>query len=490
MYEWFHQWSRPYDAYEIDEAILLLFLLGTAGHAYALRSEMRKKQEIKRRISAEEELNWLSKHDSLTGLPNRRYLQEVIQGYTDEAGGHVGVLSIDLDGFKKANDLLGHAGGDIVLIEVAKRLSSFAPLKHVFRLGGDEFVGLVDLSGGYDLMEVAETLRDTLSQPVKCEGVVHAIGASMGVACYPDDSKTFDDVIHFADLAMYAIKRMGDETVMRFNAGMLAANDERAKIEKDLQKALDDGEIRPHYQPLIDLTSNEVYGFEALARWERPGHGNVSPEHFIRVAEDMGIITRLSEELLRLACIDAMEWPNDIILSFNLSPVQLKDPLLGLRIVKIINQVGFPSHRLELEITESALVQDVEHASEIVSQLRSIGVKLSLDDFGTGYSSLSQLSQLDFDRLKVDQSFISNFKDNEKQMAIVKTILLLSESLGLSTTAEGIENREQLAILKELGCGCGQGYLLGRPVDSASALDLVAQHRKRSDLRQSLDQAG
>ncbi|WP_394699116.1 putative bifunctional diguanylate cyclase/phosphodiesterase [uncultured Cohaesibacter sp.] len=478
VFEFVHSLTHDFEVYELDELVLLIFLIGNAGYYYAYRSEAKKNREILLRASAEDELDWLSKHDSLTGLPNRRFLQELLNEKAESdpssIGTGLGVLSIDLDGFKKANDLLGHSGGDAVLMEVSERLKSYDGIDVAVRQGGDEFLALVDRAKGRDPMDVAEEVRAILCEPVTCDGVTHIIGASIGISYYPEDNSDLAKVVQYADLAMYEIKRLKDQSVVRFEPYMDEASHERAKMETDLLTAMNAGEIRPHYQPLVNLETNAIYGFEALARWTRPGYGPVSPEAFVRVAEDMGVITKLSDDLLRMACLDAKAWPDELILSFNLSPVQLTDPLLGLRITKILDSVDFPPRRLEVEITESALVQDFDRAADILAQLRSIGVKLSLDDFGTGYSNLSQLSKLDFDRLKVDQSFIRNFQSEPKQMAIVKTVLSLGNSLGLYTTAEGIENQEQLKVLQELGCGCGQGYLLGRPVDAAATLEMIS----------------
>ncbi|WP_350334349.1 putative bifunctional diguanylate cyclase/phosphodiesterase [Coralliovum pocilloporae] len=484
-FEMLVDFMEEHESWDLDELFLAVIMLGIAGFFNAYRYHFRQRKEMERRLQAESDLDWLSRHDNLTGLPNRHYLKQFIErtdyGSMEDSNKKYGLISVDLDGFKKANDLLGHAGGDRLLKEVAERITSNKAVKMAFRLGGDEFLAIVSLTQATKFDDIAKQLHADISQPILIDGITNHIGASIGLARYPEDGDTLKDVIHNSDLAMYSAKRSGKNTIAFFETPMLALSIERSRLEQDLLAAMANDEIRPHYQPLIDLKTGKLRGFEALARWNRDGHGFVPPEKFISVAEDIGVITELSDKLLLQACRDAKTWPDDLTLSFNLSPVQLSDRLVGLRVISILGEAEFPPHRLEVEITESSLVQDMDTASFILKALHNAGVRIALDDFGTGYSNLSQLSQLNFDRIKIDRSFINNFETDEKQMRIVKTILSLGEGLGLHTTAEGIEEMEQLSILKDLGCQYGQGYHLGKPVDAEETTRFINNHLGRGE---------
>lgn len=482
-FEMLVEFMEDHESWELDELFLAVIMLGFAGFFNAYRYYSSRRKEIERRLQAESDLDWLSRHDSLTGLPNRHYLKQFIEradhSAKEDSGRKYGLISIDLDGFKKANDLLGHAGGDKLLKEVAERITSNKAVKMAFRLGGDEFLAIVSLKQTTTLDEIARQLHRDISQPILIDGITNHIGASIGLARYPEDGDKLKDAIHYSDLALYSAKRSGKNNIASFETSMLALSIERSKLEQDLLAAMANDEIKPHYQPLIDLKTGKLRGFEALARWNRNGQGFVPPDKFISVAEDIGVITELADKLLLQACHDAKTWPDDLTLSFNLSPVQLSDRLVGLRVISTLAKAAFPPQRLEVEITESSLVQDMDTASAILKGLHNAGIRIALDDFGTGYSNLSQLSQLKFDRIKIDRCFISNFETDEKQMRIVKAILSLGEGLGLHTTAEGIEKMEQLSILKELGCQFGQGYHLGRPVDAEQTARFIDEHLGR-----------
>jgi EAL domain-containing protein (putative c-di-GMP-specific phosphodiesterase class I) len=273
---------------------------------------------------------------------------------------------------------------------------------------------------------------------------------------------------------MYDSKRHGRNTLRRFDRSMNETLTQRSAAEAALRDAIERREIVPHYQPLIDLETGRVRGFEALARWRGADGGMVPPTIFIELAEDAGLITRLSEQLLRQACVDARSWPTDTVLAFNISPTQLTDNLLGLRIVQILIETGLPPTRLEIEITETALVRDTTAASAILASLHEAGVSIALDDFGTGYSSLSQLSKLKFDKVKIDQSFVSSFEGDEKQEKIVRAIIGLGQGLGMVTTAEGIEDKAQFDRLRAMGCDFGQGYLFGRAIPQDAIAAFIA----------------
>lgn len=480
VFELLVSFMEQHEAWDLDELFLAVVAIGLAGAFNTYRYQWRKRQEVVNRLRAESDLDWLSRHDSLTGLPNRHSLKQFIARIDDDCleqdCKHYGLVSVDLDGFKKVNDLLGHAGGDKLLKQVADRITAIKAVKLAYRLGGDEFLIIVDLKCGSKLEEIAQDVNRILVEPIVIEGVTNHIGASIGLARYPEDSECLNHAIHCADLAMYTAKRSGKGGIVVFEPSMLAQSMERSHLERDLLEAMANGEIRPHYQPLIDLRTGELCGFEALARWNRNGEGYVSPETFISVAEDMGIITELSDKLLLQACLDAKTWPPHLLLSFNLSPVQLSDRLIGLRVLSVLGEAQLPPNRLEVEITESSLVQDMDTATYILRGLHNAGVRIALDDFGTGYSNLSQLSRLYFDRIKIDRSFIANFATNEKKISIVKAILALGEGLGLEATAEGIEEMEQLSILQDLGCQCGQGFHLGKPVDAQQTAQFIKDY--------------
>ncbi len=480
---------ETHESWEFDELLLAVVMIGLAGAFNYYRHLIRQRMEAQRRVRAESDLDWLSRHDSLTGLPNRHYLKSFVET-TDGGFGEqkdkdpdaaYGLISMDLDGFKKVNDLTGHAGGDRLLSQVAERITAHDAVQLAFRLGGDEFLAVVNLNKTPDVKTIAEELSQSLLAPIVIDGITNNIGVSMGLAKFPQDSADLTGAINNADIAMYHAKRSGKNCVAVFEPEMLELKIERSKLEQDLLAAMARNEIKPYYQPLFDLKSGDLRGFEALARWNRIGHGYVSPDKFIPLAEDMGVITELSDKLLLQACKDAKTWPADLTLSFNLSPVQLSDRLVGLRILSVLGETGLPPHRLEVEVTESSLIIDMETASVVIESLHKAGVRIALDDFGTGYSNLSQLTNLYFDRIKIDRSFIASIKTDEKQMRIVKTILSLGEGLGLYTTAEGIEELEQMSILQDLGCDCGQGFHLGKPVDAVETAQFIVEHFRQKD---------
>lgn len=475
-FEMMVEFMEAHESWDLDEIFLAIVSLGILGFIYAIRRHMEARDELRKRVTAEGDTEWLAHHDILTHLPNRRFLSEFTKKIDTASKGTEGlsyaVYSIDFDGFKKANDLLGHAGGDELLQKMATRLKSLISAELIVRLGGDEFLVIANMANHPNVMKLAEDIRDVITKPTKIGGIHAQVGVSIGISLFPCDADNLHDVVRYADAAMYSAKGEGGNNIREFDGSMHELLLERATLEADFRLALEKNEIVPYYQPLVDLETGRIWGFEALARWNRPGHGYVSPEEFIVLAEDIGLITKLSDQLLLQACQEARSWPDNLHLSFNLSPLQLTDNIIGLRIVKALAESGLQADRLEIEITESALVQDFETATQILEKLRGVGVKIALDDFGTGYSSMSHLSKLQFDRIKIDRSFISDFEADPKQYNIVKAMIDLGNGLDLLTTAEGIEEESQLASLQELGCGCGQGYLFGKaiPANKISAL--------------------
>ncbi|WP_246103005.1 putative bifunctional diguanylate cyclase/phosphodiesterase [Rhizobium straminoryzae] len=465
-------WISQHEDYQADEVMLSLYVVGVLGILYGALRIVDLKQERKRREQAERRADWMAVHDSLTGLHNRHSLEDKLNQMGRRNGGRFAMLIIDLDGFKRINDLVGHQAGDAVLQAVADSLREHVASDSVFRLGGDEFVVFVDKAAAAP--QLARTLLQALNRPVVFRDTSLDVGASIGMASCPDNASDARECLRCADAAMYAAKAAGRGALRAFDNSMREQMLLRDRDERALRDAITAGRIKPFYQPIIDLSDNRICGFEALARWEREDGIVVSPGDFIPLAEETGLILELTESLLTTACQDAMTWPGDILLSFNISPIQLQDPLLGVRILRILSAAGLPPSRLEIEITETALIQDVRTAATILGDLRTAGITIALDDFGTGYSSLAHLSNLSFDKIKIDRSFVSSFQDQERQEKIVKAIVGLGIGLDVPTTAEGIETANQLASLTGMGCTYGQGYLFGRAVPAAEAAIMLS----------------
>jgi diguanylate cyclase (GGDEF)-like protein len=477
LYELFFDFSRTHEGWQLDEIFTTLSVVGLFGLIYSTLRIKDLSREVKRRRQAEENVEWTACHDVLTGLPNRRLLNAVIAQLCQRNDEHYGVFSIDLNGFKKSNDLFGHEHGDIVLKTVAERLQNLLPEDYIFRIGGDEFLVIAECTRHSDLGALGLRIIRAIDKPVSSNGAVTDVGASVGHARYPGDSADLKTVINYSDCAMYVAKRRGRNQHAAFVPSMQEDMIKRVKLETDLKAAIASHEIVPYYQPLVHLSTKRIVGYEALARWEISPGVFVSPSEFVPLAEDVGLISELTDVLLRQACRDALTWPSDTMLSFNISAAQLSDRLLGLRILKILEETGLPVARLELEVTESALIQDPDTAKMILESLSQAGIMLALDDFGTGYSSLSQLSNFQFDTIKIDQSFVASFEHSEKQDKVIKAIIAMGAGLGVKVTAEGIEDEEQLIKLEALGCHIGQGYYFGRPAAEAEILRVLPERK-------------
>ena len=460
-------------------------IAGLMGLVYTILRMRVLSDEIARRKDAELRSDWAAKHDALTGLYNRRGLSAVLEGFysRDCSQNSYAMFGIDLDGFKKVNDLLGHEGGNAVLKVVADRLRSTPGNDYVFRLGGDEFLVACKVTPGFDAEAKGRELVEEISRPMDGGGATVDFGASVGVAIYPDHETDIELVIHYADCAMYEAKRAGKNRVVLFDQDMEDALQKRILLEAELKQGLKERSIKPYYQPLVDLRTNRIVGFEALARWEITPGRFVPPMEFIALAEETGMIVELTEQLFRLAVEEAMHWPSGMVLSFNLSPIQLGDRMLGLRLMKILGEFGMPPSRLEVEITETALMKDTETAYAVLADLMKSGIRIALDDFGTGYSSLSQLAGYRFDKIKIDRSFVSSLSDNDRQDKVVRAILALSNSLGAKTTAEGIEDPAQLELLRHLGCDVGQGFLFGKAIPAEQIPALISSMNDQGDAR-------
>jgi diguanylate cyclase (GGDEF)-like protein len=440
-------------------------------------------EHLAARQKLEAQLTHMAHHDGLTALPNRLLFREEMERELARArrGEPVAVLCVDLDHFKRVNDTLGHAAGDALLQAAAERLRACVrETDIVARLGGDEFAIVQVLADQPRAATVlAERLIADLSRPFDIEGHQVVVGASVGIALAPSDGTEADQLMKSADMALYRAKADGRGVLRYFESEMDAKMQARRALELDLRKALAEREFELFYQPIVDLQSNRVAGFEALLRWNHPTQGLISPGEFIPIAEDMGLIVPLGEWVLRRACLEAAGWPDNIKVAVNLSPAQFKSKTLALAVTSALADSGFPANRLELEITESVLLQDNETVRAILHQLRDLGVRISMDDFGTGYSSLSYLRSFPFDKIKIDQSFVRDMCLHDDSIAIVRAVAGLGRNLGMSTTAEGVETNEQLGRLRDEGCTEVQGYLFSRPLPASEVPRLLAQIHKQ-----------
>jgi len=434
-------------------------------------------EDITEQRQQEARIRHLARHDALTELPNRiQFLEEMAASEAGlDRGDKLAVLCIDLDHFKEVNDTLGHAIGDKVLKQVSARLWGSTRENDVLaRLGGDEFSLLLrGVEKPADAAAIADRITRTMSTPFSIDGHQITIGASVGIAMAPDDGTTTDQLMKNADLALYRAKAEGRSTFHFFERGMDQAIQHRRQIEAGLRQALARKELRLVYQPLVGLKEDRVTCLEALLRWDHAEKGTISPAEFIPIAEETGLIVPIGEWVLREACRTAMTWPTDARVAVNLSTVQFKNNKLYETVVAALHESGLPPTRLELEITESLLLAESEPTLQTLHKLRALGVRISMDDFGTGYSSLSYLRSFPFDKIKIDRSFMRDLEQKGDSLAIIKAVIGLGHSLGMSTTAEGIETEEQLAAVREQGCNEVQGFLFSPPIDAKAVIEML-----------------
>ncbi|WP_245517654.1 EAL domain-containing protein [Methylorubrum sp. Q1] len=420
----------------------------------------------------------MARHDALTGLPNRRLFQETLSREIEGArrdGGWVAVLCCDLDRFKAVNDTFGHPAGDALLRVVAGRLrGALREDDVVARLGGDEFAIILPSRGKpRRIAAVARRLIQAAGRPVDLGGRATTVGVSIGVAVWPKHGDSADTLFMNADIALYRAKDSGRNTFRLYESGMALAVATRNLLEIDMRESIRSGGFALHYQPIFALADGAPQGFEALLRWNHPLRGPISPAAFIPLAEESGLITQLGAWALHAACREAASWPGDLRVAVNVSAVQFRKSGLEQSVMRALAASGLPAGRLELEITESVLMQDSDAVIGSLHRLRAMGVRIALDDFGTGYSSLSYLCRFPFDKIKIDRSFIRDI-DEPVAAAVVRAVVGLGERLGMTITAEGVETEEQLARVRRKGCTEVQGFLLGRPLPAAQAMALVA----------------
>ncbi|MCW6512835.1 putative bifunctional diguanylate cyclase/phosphodiesterase [Lichenifustis flavocetrariae] len=424
----------------------------------------------------------VARTDILTGLPNRQRFYEAAEVIlAEQTPQGRALLLIDLDRFKSVNETFGHDAGDEVLKLVAARLRGVVRGGDLLaRLGGDEFALVLGQDGtllqsGNEADAVAARIVTILADPFVIHGSAVQIGASVGISIQDPPLITVSDLMHRADVALSRAKLDGRRCVRIFEPEMDVEMRSRVLLERDLRQAVAQDVVVPHYQPLVDLRTGALVGFEMLARWPHPTRGMVPPDVFIPLAEDLGLIGALTEGLMRQACREATSWPHALTLACNLSPVQLCDPGLPGAIRAVLNETGLLPSRLELEVTESALVGDLALARASLGQLKVLGVRLAIDDFGTGYSSLRHLQSLPFDKIKIDRGFVAGMADNIDSGKIVSAVVGLGRSLGLVTVAEGIETETIAGLLRDLGCDIGQGWLFGRPVSADQIVTILSE---------------
>jgi diguanylate cyclase (GGDEF)-like protein/PAS domain S-box-containing protein len=432
----------------------------------------------------EEQLAHQALHDSLTALANQSLFRDRVNHALtrlDRTRGHLAVLFLDLDNFKTVNDSLGHSAGDLLLVEVAARLQScLRSGDTAARLGGDEFAVLLeDLASDGDAVVLAERVIRAFEQTFTVEGTEVSATVSVGIACASPASST-DQLLRNADLAMYTAKRAGKGRFEIYEGTMHAAAVKRLYAEAELRRAIESHELRPHYQPIVDLTTGETVSLEALARWQHPDRGVLSAAEFIPLAEETGLVSEISRLVLETACADLRAWRDagevtaTLSMSVNLGARQLSGDALIAQVAAALDTYDLEPSCLILEITESAMMVDTAAAMETLSRLRALGVKIALDDFGTGYSSLSYLQRFPVDILKIDKSFVDGLDSTPELSALPQAIIALAKTLGLTSIAEGIEREAQRAHLCELGCHLGQGYLFAAPVPAEAIPALVA----------------
>jgi diguanylate cyclase (GGDEF)-like protein len=417
-------------------------------------------------------------HDGLTGLPNRRFfIEKLDRAVSRQTSDHrTLVVFIDLDDFKIINDTMGHPVGDDLLRRAGGVLQDLFPDHMVARFGGDEFGLLIPgLPSSADCASIARTIHAALNADAELGGRSMPLSASFGIAIGPGDGTDGDTLLKNADLALHRAKSEGKGTYQFFEAALDDEARRRRQLELDLRQTVREGGFELYFQPLYSMSEQRLKGFEALIRWNHPQRGFVGPAEFIPLAEETGLIVQIGEWVIREACAQAAQWPDDLSVAVNISPRQFSSPVLAQTIIQALGAAGLPPSRLELEITESIFIGNVERTLSVLHGLRSLGVRIALDDFGTGYSSLSYLRSFPFDKLKIDQSFVRDLDSDASAHAIIRAITTLAAALGIETLAEGVELASHMEVLRNEGCDMIQGYLISRPVPASAVAGLVVQ---------------
>ncbi|HEY0627385.1 MAG TPA: EAL domain-containing protein [Allosphingosinicella sp.] len=460
--------------------IVSLLILNLGVTLFGWRRYRSALREVEDLTESEKRAEALAAADPLTGFLNRRSLSEAADALLVAAPQKrqaVAMLIVDIDGFKTVNDLHGHLTGDNLLRMTAEVMQKHLPAgAAAARLGGDQFAAAFafDPNDRAFVEAVAANIVDRLGKPFDLAGVHTHVSASAGIARSDVDCASVDALIRRADIAMYSAKRQGRGRHAWFDASMQRELQSRNATEAGLRKGIPAGEFVPYFEQQIELLTGELKGFEMLARWQHPERGLVLPDEFISVAEECNLIGDLSMSVMRQAMEEARNWDSELTLSVNISPNQFKDPWLAQKIAKLLAETGFPAERLEVEITESSLFENLGLAQAIVSSLKNQGIRLALDDFGTGYSSLAHLRALPFDRIKIDRSFVRSINDNAESAAVVTAITRLADSLNLAVTAEGVEDEGIEARLRSIGAYCGQGWIFGKPMQVEEVRTLLA----------------
>jgi len=427
-------------------------------------------EDITERRRAEAEIVHLARHDPLTGLPNRAEFNARLENASRQMqrnGGAVTVMMVDLDRFKVVNDTLGHLAGDELLVEVGRRLQGAIGEKDTLaRLGGDEFA-IIQRGGGDqrgNAMALAIRIIDAISEPFDLNGHEANVGTSIGIAMAPEHGDAPEDLLKRADLALYNVKSRGRNDFRLFEHEMLEVANTQQSAERELKEAIAEGQFELHYQPVVDVRTRQLCGVETLVRWRHPAKGLISPDHFIPLAESTGLIKPLGEWILYRACADAVNWPAHVKIAVNISAVQFKKANLFDTILGALLKTGLAPERLELEITETSLLENREAHLTTIRRLKHLGLSIALDDFGTGFSSISYLTIFPFDKIKIDKSFTRDVLSRDECKAVVASTLALAQGLGIVTTVEGVETEEQYTYMRAAGAQLAQGYLFGKPV--------------------------
>lgn len=464
----------------VEQVLLTTLLLNIALILFGWRRYRDLQIEVLLRREAEERANSLAETDSLTGFLNRRSMAERSTALLDSAKAarqSVAILMLDLDNFKKINDIHGHAAGDYVLTTIARRIRELMPPAALTaRQGGDEFICAFafDPNSPESVDHLAKELLASIAKPVIYDGLPLSVSVSIGIVGSSPDRDSLDALMQHADIAMYCAKEKGRNCYIWFDELMGRERHTRNMLEEGIRGGIPNGEFTPYFEPQIELANRSLIGFEALARWNHPTLGVIMPEKFIPIAEESNLIADLSSAIMQQAFVEARTWNSSLTLSVNISPAQLMDPWLSQKIQKLLLETGFPANRLEVEITESALFENLALAQVIVGSLKNQNIRIALDEFGSGYSSLAHLRTLPFDRIKISRSFITSVNQSKESASIVGTIMQLGQSLNLPVTAEGIEDGETEAKLRDMGCAAGQGWHFGKPMSANETSHMLA----------------